>query len=514
MTVMTVVIGLVGLASAAAYLWRRQWVDAALALVAALGLALFSAGLTLPGEAGTTLAIDSSGPPGSLDGVRKLALKGDGLRAAQWHDLPALPLQWSAPAGETVRLDFPRQLALGRPFTLTMHRPGAAPARLQLLAENGQVIGEARGTGSLAVQWLPPLAERLVLNARLLDDGGKVLAEGPVPVVVREPAPLQVQGRFNAPSFDLRVLNQLLAGSGALLDWQVTLGKAISRSETARGEMDAPNLLVVDAAWFERASAPARASLLGRVAEGTPLLVLGANASEPGTWARALQLDLRPQPTDKMMGGTLAMASAPLNPAAGSSGQWTGAQDVPVWTRNWHKGRIGWLGAGDWHRFAITEPQALALWWQAVLDRIGIERKEEVEWVDPPEMPLPGQRLEVCARGVAGEAVFPGLKQTRTWQRRPDRADASCVAVWPAQPGWLQVQAKGQGGKAVAADVYVYAAGDWPLWQAAERRDATARYAARTPAAAQGAAGVPLPAWPFALLFAAAMLLLWWRERR
>jgi hypothetical protein len=123
-------------------------------------------------------------------------------------------------------------------------------------------------------------------------------------------------------------------------------------------------------------------------------------------------------------------------------------------------------------------------------------------------MPFAGQRLEVCAQGVRGELAFPGLQQTMAWQRRPDRADASCVAVWPRQPGWLAMQSGDKSNQ-----VYVFAANDWPMWQAAQRRAATARYAARTPAT-MTASGEPLPAWPFAVLFTLAMLALWWRERR
>jgi hypothetical protein len=115
--------------------------------------------------------------------------------------------------------------------------------------------------------------------------------------------------------------------------------------------------------------------------------------------------------------------------------------------------------------------------------------------------------MELCARGVAGEVSFPGLKLTRTWS---PRTDSACVAVWPEKSGWLQVK----DAKAGAHAVYVYAPGDWPQWQAAQRRDATARYAARTPDQALAGAARAFPAWPFALAFAAAMLLLWWRERR
>ncbi len=499
-------IALAGIASAALYLRRRQWVDAVLVLVAAIALGLFAAGLRVPGDSGRVLALTPGDPAPVLDGVRGFSVTGDGLRAAQWNDLPALPLQWEPPKGGTLRLDFPRRLALGRSFTLRLQREDQGEARLQLLAENGQPIGEARGTGELTVDWMPPLAERMVLRARLLDKDGRKIAEGPVPLTVHEPAILQVQGRFGAPSFDLRILNELLAGSGALLDWQVLLGRDIKRSELPREDMREPNLLVVDAAWFERAGGAERSALLGRVAGGLPLLILGANANDPAFWSRTLQLPLKAQPPEAKTEGPLALALAPFNPAAREAGEWTGSDNL-VWTRAWQKGRIAWLGAAEWHRHAIAEPQALALWWQGVLDRVGVELPREVEWLEPEELPLPGQRMEVCARGVSGDVSFPELKLTRTWM---PRVDAACTAVWPLQAGWLQLQ----DAKAGAHAVYVYAPEDWPQWQAAQRRDATARYMARTPVKALEGAARSFPAWPFALVFALAMLLLWWRERR
>ena len=505
-TWMLALIGVAGVASAVLYLRRRQWIDALLVLVAAIALGLFAAGLRVPGDSGRVVALDPAAPTPSLEGVRGFTVKGDGLRAAQWHDLPALPLQWEQPRGGAMRLAFPRQLALGRTFTLRLQREDKTEARLQLLAENGQPVGEARGTGDLAVDWMPPLAERMVLRARLLDKDGKTLAEGPVPLTVHEPVILQVQGRFGAPSFDLRTLNELLAGSGALLDWQVELGRALSRSELPREDMKEPNLLVVDAAWFERAGSAERSALLGRVAGGVPLLVLGANANDPGFWSRTLQLPLKAQPSGAKTGGPLELAVAPLNPAARAVGEWTGSDNL-VWTRPWQQGRIAWLGAAEWHRHAIAEPQALALWWQGVLDRVGVELPKEVEWLEPEELPLPGQRVELCARGVSGEVSFPELNLRRAWT---PQVDSACVAVWPARSGWLHVQ----DAKAGAHAVYVYAPQDWPQWQSAQRRDATARYMARTPVKAQEGAARAFPAWPFAVAFALAMLLLWWRERR
>jgi hypothetical protein len=497
----------IGLAAVIASLWRRQWLDAALVAVAAVALALVCCEIALPAKTPATLAIDTKNPPHSLDGVGALRLKGDGLRAAQWNDLPARPLSWEGAGTGGIDLEFPRQLSLGRMFVLTVHRSERTPARLQLLAENGWVLAEAQGDGDLSVQFLPWAAERLVLRARLLGSGGRVIDEGPVPFSVSEPQPLRVQGRFGTPSFDLRALDELLANSDALLDWQITLGKAVTRSETPRDALGEPDLLLIDAAWFERATPVQRNAMLAQAERGASLLILGANAADPGVWTRTLQLDLQPQPDKATAGAPLAMALAPFNPL--ERGPWHAAGDL-LWTRQWHAGRIGWLGAANWHRYAISDPQALALWWQSTLDALGVRRPAPVEWLAPEEMPLPGQRLEVCARGVKGTAAFPGLRQKLAWQRRPDRVDASCAAVWPDKGGWLEVDSPDS---EASNAIYVFAESDWPQWQAVQRRHATARYAARTPVVAQGRRDT-LPRWPFAVVFALAMLALWWRERR
>jgi hypothetical protein len=504
-------IALIGIAAVAASLWRRRWIDAVLVAVAALALGMMVNQIALPAGPGAALTIDPEHPPASVETASALRLKGDGLRAAQWADLAARPLSWEPPSTPTLQLHFPRRLALGRVFTLTVHRSVPSAARLLLLAENGQTLAEAQGTGDLTVQWLPPVAERLLLRARLLDGAGKVVAEGPIPVRVNETEPLRVQGRFGAPSFDLRALDHMLTASNALLDWQITLGKTVTRGETAREPIGEPDLLVIDAAWFEHAPAPARMALLDKVARGTPLLVLGADAADAAVWSRTLQLALRPQPDNATVNVPLALQLGGLNPAARQAGAWNAADGTVLWTRQWHAGRIGWLGAGGWHRHAISDPRALALWWQSMLDHLGVECTQDVEWLDPEELPLPGQRLETCARGVRGQVEFAELGRKLAWQPRPDRADSSCVAVWPTKPGWLTLNT--QGAKPASADAYVFADTDWPQWQAARRRQATARYAARTPAAG-GRVPDTLPRWPFALLFALAMLVLWWRERR
>jgi hypothetical protein len=76
------------------------------------------------------------------------------------------------------------------------------------------------------------------------------------------------------------------------------------------------------------------------------------------------------------------------------------------------------------------------------------------------------------------------------------------------------MRVEAQAARAADGAVYVYADGDWPLWQRSQRREATARYAARTPSPVAGPAPHTLPTWPFGVAFALAMLGLWWRERR
>ncbi len=539
------VVGAVGLASALLFVRHRRWADAALVVLAATALAALLADLAVVRSPDGTLAVADHTRPAAVRAAAALKVQGDGLQseglaAAAWHDLPGRALQWAAPTEPAITLDFPRQLALGRHFDLTLRRSlPLAGWRLQLLDENGKLLAQsaAHAPGTEAtLRWLPPVAERLVLQARVLGADGHVLEQGPVPLQVQAGAPLQVQGRFGAASFDVLALNQLLVGSDALVDWQVTLGKTVTRKETARAVMAAPDLLVIDAAHFEGASAPARAALLAQVARGLPLLVLAANASEPALWLRELQLPLvatvgePARAVGRAVGAGVGVgvgagvgagvglvlpvtAWAPAVSTSLTRGPWT-ANDAAapwLWQRAWQAGRISWLGVSDWHRAAISAPQALGEWWQGVVDQAGVRRAPKQVWDFPDVMPLVGERSRVCARGEGAEMVVeaPGLAQTVQLQRRADSADAACAAVWPQQAGWQRVQGPDA---ALSAAFYVYDAADWPRWQRALRRDATARYALRAVPALEPVS-TPLPTRPWALLAAGAMLALWWRER-
>jgi hypothetical protein len=565
-----------GLCSAALYGRKRRWMDAGLALAAAIALAALLSEPARPARGADELAIASDAPGDALarallaaPDAGALALTGHGLTEAQWQDLPARPLRWDAPKGDVLALDFARTVPLGRTFTLTVHRSQPTPGwRLQLVAENGQVLAEtaanpgrqaaaarasapaqaqaaapasASAPAELSVSWLPPLPERLVLRARLLDSDGKSFAEGPVPLLVTEPVPLQIVGRFGAPSFDTRVLNDVLTASGALVDWQTTLGKGLSRTESAQAALDRPHAHFIDAAWFEAAPAPARAALLGQVAQGLPLVVLGGNAGQAALWQRELALPLAPQSAttekeDTRVFGAgaqqLALPPAGLNPSAQAAAAWrvlaSDSHGKPwLWQRGWKQGRIVWVGVADWHRHAIASPAALGAWWQTLIDAAVDAGARQVVWQQPDPMPMAGMRTRVCAQGVAPATPLgvQGMAAVE-WQQRADRAEGVCAAFIPARAGWHALSAGAAAGAAAGETasaaagaarhaLYVYGERDWPQWRQGLRQQATRAYMARTSATAAGATRLaPLPAWPLALAFAAAMLALWYRERK
>ena len=529
-----------GLVSAALFGRRRQWLNALLVTVAALALAVALADIRIRSTGGGALAVvtDAGGRVDeatlrAMPGASAIALSGDGLREAEWRDLPARPLQWKPAKADLLSLDFPRTMPLGRIFTLTVRRPQAqAGWRLQLLAENQQVLADSGAIADatapatqLSVQWLPPVAEAMVLRARLLDVKGKTIAEGPVPLQVTEAVPLQIQGRFDAASFDARALNRLLSDSGAIVDWSVTLGKSIARSETAREALTAPNAMFVDAAYVEKLTPSARAALLAATGQGVPLVVLGANAADAGFWQRELGLRLQPQsPTTEKedqrqfgVGGiALTMPPATLNPDDRGGAGWSvlardGRKQPWLWQRELRQGRVVWVGVSEWHRYAISAPQALTLWWQDAMDRMVLAGVQKTEWRLSDPMPVAGLRSEVCAQGAdAGASLRVEGGPELSLQARGDKADGRCAGWWPQRAGWARFGAAGMSSPGMT---YVYAADDWPQWQRSLRREATARYAARASAAGvAGSTGRPLSPTPFALLFAFCMLMLWHRD--
>lgn len=532
---MLVTIAAFGIVSSFLYARQRLWISAAAVPIAALSL-IFLLGdfplltsltsITSLTSTEKIIVLGEDAPSAKqieeLQTASKIILQGDGLRAAQWHDLPSRRLEWTPPVTPSLQLDFPRQIQLGRMLVVSAKLAATAKNwRLQLFAENGELLTESDKSESgieRKVAWLPPVAEQLVLRARVVDEAGKILDQGPIPVVVQGNRELQIVGRFAAPSFDAQTLNNLLVTSKTNLDWQVNLGKAVTRSETARSIMTAPQLTIMDAAYFEKLNTAARSSLLAQVAAGMPLLVLAGNLSQPALWARSLDLHLLAAPTNATqenrldVGSGMQIANAEYLPDANKSGAWTAnsAEKHWLWQRPWQAGRILWLGVADWHRYAIHSPQNLALWWQSILDQAQIKTVEPMVWTNLEAMPLAGERSAFCVQGLSEDNIQILQTQQRVpVSRRADQVDSKCAAIWPQQGGWQTLKTANS-----SHTIFVYAKTDWPLWQRAQKRQATLEYANRLPSQANNPSKKALEPWPFALLFAVSMLLIWWLDRR
>lgn len=540
---------LVGLLSALVYWRQRRKLDAILILAAVLPIVLVllqphilaSKILNTP----KTYLLDSRHklPPMSelrqkIQQAETISLRGDGLFRSQWRDLPARPLirladsELSKAAGERLELKFPQRLAYGRVFTLEVERAQANAQttwRIQLLAENQQVLAEQKGQGkTLTLSWLPPVVERMVLQAKVWDGQDKLIEQGPIPLEVINTPPLQVQGRFAAPSFDTQSLNQLLLQSHAILDWQTQLGKAIVRKESSEHALDHTALLVQDAAYFEQLSPAARQQVLARVAEGASLIVLGANAQQAGIWSKQLGLSLRQVNTDtekirSAQGLNLSAVNWTPALASGSAWQAVAAQNWLV-QRSWQRGRIVWLAAADWHQAMISEPQKLKLWWQSILDASAVQQVQDwtLEMADGDDnagMPMLGQTVQLCAQGLdQRELALQDTHQRLQLGPVANKAEAQCAAFWPTHSAWHEWQTLPQkkpsddAQTAARAVFYVFNQNDWPSWQRQQKHNATAAYANFLPEKIS-AHTTSLPIWPFVLFSMVASLMLWRREQ-
>ena len=521
---MLVAVAAIGIASAFVYARQRLWLSAGAILVAAVSLILLLGDFPLLSSKEKVVVLSDDAPNltqiEEIQTASKIVLHGDGLSAAQWHDLPRRPLEWTPPLTPSLQLDFPRQLPLGRMFVVKAKlSPELQQWRLQLLAENGELLAQsdksARGL-TRQVAWMPAVAETLVLHARIVDEAGKVLDQGPIPVVVQEHKELQVVGRFGAPSFDTQALNNLLVASKANLDWQVNLGKNITRSETARNAMMAPQVSIIDASHFENINTAARNKLMTQVAAGMPLIVLAGNVDQAALWASALGLPLLPTPTSAstdnqiQVAAELSLARARYLPDSKRLGAWTAnrSEQPWLWQRQWQAGRIVWIGVADWHRYAISSPQTLSLWWQSIVDLAQINTVESLVWSTQEVMPLVGERNVICVQGLSENEIVQG-QQSLLLRRRSDQVDAKCAAIWPRKEGWQSFKAAGG-----STSVFAFAKTDWPLWQRALKREATQDYAKRLLVPVITGPINSLTLWPFALLFVLSMLLIWWLDRR
>ena len=496
-----------------------------------------------------------------------IVMRGDGLRASQWRDLPARRLQWQAPEGrvrrERLDLQAPLSVNLGREYTMQIARPNFVsvlksaeskdtssttkrkPWSAQLLAENGSILAESSSNSErLQLHWLPALAERLELQLKVFDETGRLIDSGPVPLEVLPHRSLQVTTRFEAPSFDISSLRQLLQMSDANLDSQTRLGQNVQQLLQEREKRESIDLLMIDAAYWENAKPRQRQEILDLVSAGSSLMILGSNARQPAIWRESFGLDLRQNSNPNRTGNAqelsfeLALTSQRMEISnlvmtatalqAQSNQHWSplqlalqrGASSSAILARTWQRGRIVWLGLSDWHRYTISAPESLKQWWQVVLDQ-SLPKSGESGAIEIKEpMPIVGERTMLCLDAIGTYTQLQVARETAI----PLHASAEfpgqgCVAWRPLQAGWQVLQAKEQ--KPMAASqaqsqldvglqkwVYVYPEAAWPTWQREIKRQASLAYQERIPAEAPPLP-TPIPRWPLVVCLLVLSLALW-----
>jgi hypothetical protein len=545
-------LGLLAFVSAGLYWHRHKKLDAVLIVMAALVLiiVLCNPELAASGKRNYVIDTQTNLPDHSslfkeVSQADSLLVKGHGLRASQWQDLPSRQMRWEKLVAnqELLKLDFPNRLPRGRVFTLTAERPQIEVKgktnektkwRLVLLAENAQMLAQTEGEGDrLSVSWLPPLVERMSLKARIETADGKLIDQGTIPLDVIEQKALRVEARFAAPSFDNQSLQALLKQSFAVVDSQIRVGKNISMQEAPLEDVTDKDLFIVDAAYLEQLDGRSRQQIFKQVASGVPLLILGANATEPNFWQRefglSLQAEAKTAQEEKWQVAQefdLSRTAYRVNNA--NAKNWHSDADRPwLAQRAWENGRIVWLAAADWHRYRISAPQVLSQWWQSILDSTGMEQRQpagqsnQQNWqlAIQEHMPMAGERLRLCASGLDQQTLqFAQDKTVYRLQTSSDQLEQQCTVFIPENSGWITWQAQASQAKdsqnqaAAQSAFYVYAANDWPQWQNSLKQEATQDYALRQIQAGQGTPQ-HLTKWPLLLLFSALMLCLWYRER-
>lgn len=503
----------------------------------------------------------------------EIVMQGDGLRASQWRDVPARHLTWQAPIGrDRIKLQAPIGVTLGREFELAVHRTQSSSVTAkkvwsaQLFAENGQLLAEQSSEGpQLTLRWLPPIAERMELQLKILDHDGRIIDSGPIPLEVTPLRPLQVIARFGSASFDISSLRQLLQVSEANLDWQTRMGLAVQHQLQTRDVMAQANLVLIDASYWESASAQIRQQILQKVAQGSSLLILGANARQAQIWRESIGLELRPgganasntatnqeiafesmRASQRMEIKRLAMAATPMQ--AIPNIRWSTLRlpdfvkdgGAMIVGRDWDQGRIVWIGVSDWHRYAISAPETLKQWWQAVLDQSLIVKPSTNHLRVRETMPLVGERISLCLEAesegdVAIKTLRDATQTTYSFVPSLDEVGQECVSWRAQEAGWQLFslmpsgtrtsQAGSEGSSPALGDpsvsqqnvvhrwVYVYPSQAWPTWQRELKRDATLVYQNRLVGAAT-TAQVDIPRWPLLAWMVVLSLLLWFSDTR
>ena len=460
-------------------------------------------------------------------GMRELLVLGQGLPARD-RDGTLPPLRFlpgPAPRG-LVELQAPPLLAPGAAFHVGTRVQGLPAVRVELRDPAGHRVDiatpDATGQVTLGASTREP--GDVVFDLRVLDANGKVLDQLPVPVRTRASIAPTMRLLAGAPGPELKYLQRWASDIGARLQTGIQVGGGLQLGD-APAALDAAglarlDLLLLDERRLAALSSAQRAAVTDAVRNGLGVLVrmtgpLDGNArrtlAEWGLQARAgdqtTPVQLHAGNENEADATSLERFNLTLD----------GTDVVPLLHAADGSTIGGWraLGLGRIGVLPITDSYTLVLGghaplhaelWNAVLASLA-RPLPAAPSTSLPAWAWRNERLGLCGISTPVQVRFDD--GTR-YAPLPDPAAGNCLAVWPQQAGWLQVDAGGQSGSLLLLDP-----DKATVLHAQQTRDATFALAGTANLREAGRViAVPGPRWPWLLGFLLVAMALWWLERR
>ena len=459
-------------------------------------------------------------------GTRELVVIGQGLPARDRDiALPALRFLPNAAPRGLVELQPPPLLAPGAAFSVHSRVQGMPGARVELLDPAGHRadIAEPDSSGRVTLHSSAREPGDVSFVLRVLDAGGKVMDQLPVPVRTRAGSAPTIRVLAGAPGPELKYLQRWGTDIGARMQTSMLIGGGLQLGD-APAALDAASLarldlLLLDERRLASLSSTQRAAITDALRAGLGVLVRTGGALD-GNARRALRdwgLDARggdqTKPVTLRKLTDAEQNKSPLTVERFNL-EFNGTDVVPLvraadgtpiggW-RALGLGRVGVLPVTDSYALVLAgHADAHAELWNAVLASVarplaGAPKLQLAAWA------WSGERIGLC--GLAAPVHMLAADGSRT-ALLPDPSADNCVAAWPQKAGWHRIEAGDQHDSILLLDPAKAIA-----LHAQQMRDAT--FAMRGSAAPSTPLPVPGPRWPWLLGFVLVASLLWWLERR
>ena len=460
---------------------------------------------------------------------RQLRIIGGGLPARDRDAARGLAIQFDAaplPHG-VVELDTPAAVSAGSVWRLEGRVEGVAVGKVELRDPAGALVASVAldKQGRFALSAQAKGAGEALFGLRVRGADGTSGEEIAVPLSVHGGEPLHVLLLAGAPDPELKYLRRWAIDAGLRLDSRMALTEGVALTEGAAGldpaALRAADALIIDERAWATLDAGQKNAVAAAVRDGLGLLLRVTGpvaASVAADWAG---LGFALQATDALptvaLDHTLGLRDSGFTftpralavDANGAAPLLRGDNGVPLalWRAD-VQGRVGvWWLADSWRLVLGGERARYATLWSDTLATLARAR-------GAPAPLLPGdarvdERASIC--GMADDA-YVATPTDRHVALTPVSiaTDQSCAAYWPEQSGW---------------HVLVSAARRWPFYVRApsDARALALAETARATRALVGAANTPtniatrpiaLPRWPFFLAWLAAVVGLWFFERR